>query len=622
YFTKSTSSAGNPGEIFIRTEPTSNNIGIAYCGNGAGCGVDPIFAEVTVPEFFANESFKLLTFVINTTVAQTVAYLYYNNREILTQTVTVDPGKNSQSITLMDDGDDGSPAFGHMYFGMFINRSLTTEQIDYVLDRAELGDYNLSDALPPPLDPAVKTFKITANDTYDGISLNNITINISNGSFSFLTSTINGTININNRTIESFDSLYRIDFRVNDSGGYFNNTFFDVNLTDLGSFKGSLFQSVLFLQVLDGLNNDTIQSFTAITNRSDQLTTNGEMLILGKSGFFALNITSNGFDPLFSNFSRIALENSTLNVTMGSLFRFTLIREETNTAFLVNGTNETQLTVFCSDQTIQLIFNQSSNESQIINCQFDLMQMTVDYGDLGTYFRTLIPPFTQKNITWYLIDLKEGDIAIQRIIHLLDLTREFTNAKLTVKRAVGGVIRTIIDQRFDISNNVNLFLVQNGLYTLSIDNNVSNIILGNLIPTEAGTQTITLPKIDFVPSETILGGNVSWSYTSNFSSNIIRLSYEDKTNGTTLVRFTVRNITEEIVFQGESNNNASVIMTFNQAIGNRTYSTVLFVEQIDFGNFTDKKTFYEFVGGSQGALDLVGWTVTEQQAIKKWFAFI
>ncbi|KKL09611.1 hypothetical protein LCGC14_2564150, partial [marine sediment metagenome] len=146
---------------------------------------------------------------------------------------------------------------------------------------------------------------------------------------------------------------------------------------------------------------------------------------------------------------------------------------------------------------------------------------------------------------------------------------------------------------------------------------------GNLIPTEAGEQTITLPKIDFVPQETILGDNVSWSYTFNITSNILRMQYNDKTNRTTLVRFTVFNDTTnglQQLFTAQSENNASVTITFNQAFANTTYITELFVKHTDFTNFTEKKMFYQFKGS--GAIDLLGWTPTEQTSIKKWIAWI
>ena len=428
-------------------------------------------------------------------------------------------------------------------------------------------------------------------------------------------------------SVPAFDKLYQVDFRVNDSGGYFNRTFLNINVSDAGSFEGDLFQSVLKLVATDALNNQSISSFSAIvTNSSSDSTTNGQLLILIKEGSYQINITALGFDKLVTNFSITALANNTLNVSMGSIFTFRLVREETNEPFNFGLTNTTDLTIFCPNETIRIPFNMSNNVSQIVNCQFTLMQMTVDYGILGSYFRTLIPKFAQKNITWYLIDLIAGDTAIQKVIQLVDLTGDFGDATLTVKRAIPGetILKTMIQQKFDISNEVNLFLVKDALYTINIENDVEDIALGNLIPTEAGTQTITLPKIDFVPQETILGDDVSWSYTFNLTLGILRLQYVDTTNLTTFVRFTVRNGSDPNLgqlFTAESNNNATVTMTFNQVIANNTYVSELFFIHPGLSNFTETRPWYEF-GGNFGALNLEGWSPSEQITFKKWGAYM
>ena len=467
----------------------------------------------------------------------------------------------------------------------------------------------------PLATPLVPTFTVTVNDTYDGTLIQNFTLTVFNSTDAFTNSTSSGSIVHNN-----LSGRYNINISSNETGGYFNRTFLNISIDS--DFQADIFQSVLRLVATDSLNNESITSFTAQTNRSLDSTTNGQILILAKNGTFQLNVSALGFDNLVTNFTLATLENGTLNVSMGSVFSFFLVRETTNDPFNANLTNSTELNIFCPNQTININMTSSPNASQVINCEFTLMQVVVSYGGIGSYFRTLIPPSSQKNVTFYLIDLLQGDTAIQRIIKLFDITGEFANAKLTVKRAVGGIIRTIIEQRFDLASETNLFLIKDALYTLDIDNDQEVIILGNLIPTEAGTQTITLPKIDFVPTEIVLGGNISWAYTFNATQGILRLKYTDKTNLTTIVKFTVFNGSEDQVFQATSDSNSTVTFTFNQVVGNASYRSELFFDHPGLSNHTDKKIFYGFLGGGAGALDLEGWTIPEQQDIKKWFAFI
>ena len=599
------------------------NVQFAYYGSSG--------LSLNVYNFFANygntDEGYLLCGIINVTGTTVTIYILVNDTvigEVSQGGIT--PTASDDHFTIGDNGADNSQVFtGQMEDIYYINKSLSSDDIsEHIFNGGDFLKLVRTEVTPPS---PFKTFTLTAKDLYDETALKNITVTITNVSsdFSFNASTVNGTIHLDNSSIPAFDGLYQLDIQVNDTTkGYFNRTFLDVNITDGNSMAAGVFQSVISLTIVDGLNNQTINEFTAATNLSTNSTTNGLLLLLITEGVFNLSITADGFDTLLSNFSIEALQNNTINLSMGSIFAFNLIRESTNEVFDFNGTNLTTLNIFCPNQTIQLFFNTSSNITRIINCQFTLMQMVVDYGPLGSYFRTLIPPFSQKNITWYLIDVIAGDTAIQRVITLLDLTGEFANSILTVQRSIAGTVRTMIEQRFDISNQVNLFLVKDSLYSISIDNGVQDIVLGNLIPTEAGTQTITLPKIDFVPQETILGENISWSYNFNITANILRLQYEDITNRTTLVRFTVFNDTGETglsqLFVAESDNNSSVTMTFNQAFANNTYVTELFVKHLDLGNFTDKNIFYQFKGS--GVIDLIGWTPIEQTNIKKWGAWI
>ncbi len=585
-----------------------------------GRGTAVTFTDMQVNALSADTWYNLFQTWLQNPTVNTSANVLQWNLSLATDTdtwlVNVSAGDDSHVLVNISCDEGATWDDGAVNTSITCSSGSTTSpilQIHFTNANGNATDFWISPGGVGPPSGVV----ITLIDTYDSIALQNFTVTIFNATDTFTNETSTGSITFDN----IISGVYNINItKINDSGGYFNQSFSNIDVSS--AFEANAFQSVVRLRAFDGFNNNTILDFSAVTNLSSDSTTNGLIFLLIKKGIFSLNVTASGFDELITNFSMDALENVSLNLTIGSIFNFNLIRESTGDVFDFNATNQTTLNIFCPNQTIQIFFNTSSNATQIITCRFDLMQMTVDYGALGSYFRTLIPPLSQKNITWYLIDVKKGDIAIQRIIRLLDLTREFTNAKLSVTRAVAGVVRTIIEQRFDISNNVNLFLIQNELYSISIDNGVSTTILGNLIPTEAGTQTITLPKIDFVPQETILGDNISWSYSLNVTTNVLRMQYLDKVEKTTFVKFTVFNETNAQLFSGESTDTSDVTITFNQAFANRTYSTELFFIHPDLSNHTDKKVFYGIGDTSSGALELQGWTPTEQRDIKKWVAYI
>lgn len=501
---------------------------------------------------------------------------------------------------------------------LYIHFQVGGGDVNDILNLTGIFLYNCSNGFPQGV--AATEFTVSAKDQYDSSALSNITVIITNSTFTSTNGTDSGSIDFEDINA----GIYNITVLSNQSGGYFNKTYIDYDIAT-GDLAVTLFQAELRVIARDGFTLGTIPTFDSNINTSSDSTSSGLITFFLKAGeFFVVNVSAQGFTKKTQNISVAALSNSSLTIDLGSLFNFSLIRETTNTEFDFNGTNETELAIVCDNKTITQVFNISAKEQVLVDCTYTLMKMTVDYGALGSYFRTLIPSTAQKNITWYLIDLLQGDVAIQRIITLVDLTGDFEGSTLRVKRSLGTGTVTVIEQEFDISEQVNLFLVKNELYTISIDNGVTETVLGNLIPTEAGSQTITLPNLPFVPDETTLGGDISWSYTSNSSLGVLRLQYVDTTNQTTMVRFTVSDEFGVQLFQGESNANSTVTITYNGFLANKTYITDLLVRNSDSSiiNFTESQVFYEFEGGGAGVLDMPGWTIPEQINLKKWFAWI
>ena len=422
----------------------------------------------------------------------------------------------------------GAEAFYTGWIGIsafWENKTLSDAEVLELFNNLVAGGIcpTLSVAIPPDL------FNVTAQDLFDNEALSNFSVTFTNSTTSFHNHTGTGQL-----IYSDLNGIYDINISSNQSGGYFERLFVGINTTSDTSFLGKLVQSIATVRALDGFDNSTITFFTASINITGPISTsNGSVTFAIKKGLYQLNVSSGSFDTVVTNFSIEALGNVTINVTLGSIFRFNLIRESTGGVFDWNSTNKTEINIFCPNQTITLIINNTdkanANISKLINCRFTLMQIVVDYGVLGSYFRTLIPSFRQKNITFYLIDVTRGDVAVQKVLKLLDLTGDFGGAILRAKSTVSGTLKTIIEQRFDISDEVNLFLVKDRLYTINIENADQDIGLGNLIPTEAGEQSITLPRLDFAKDEAILGGNITFGYVFNITSGILRVQYNDST---------------------------------------------------------------------------------------------
>ena len=181
----------------------------------------------------------------------------------------------------------------------------------------------------------------------------------------------------------------------------------------------------------------------------------------------------------------------------------------------------------------------------------------------------------------------------------------------------------IIEQYFDISTAVTLYLLKDSIYTVVLQNNDGSEErqLGTLIADTAGTVTITYPNIPFYPEHTELEDNITWSYTCPFSQcpppyntsdSVLRLRYIDTTHNTTLVEWTVYNGTNTTkILQAFTSTSDDVTFTYQPVFLNQTYTTRLFVVNTILGyNITDMSIF-----GDYEAANLPGFSEQEQ---KEW----
>jgi len=426
-------------------------------------------------------------------------------------------------------------------------------------------------------------------------------------------------------SIPSFNkTLYNITFRANKTNlDYFNVTYNRINISDGGSLSGSLFQSLVNIYVNDSLTNQLITSFDLVTNTSSYAVSGGYILLPSKQGSnHFLNISGTSYPLTSITYSINAVQNLSVYINMSPRFQFYLRREADNSIFDVVGTNTTKLTIYCPNKNIVINFrnltSNSTQENKTVDCAYTLMKMDVSYASTS-YFRTLIPPKTQQNVTWWLLDLNQ-DTGVQIIINLVDLTGDFTSGIIRLITAVGGGNEDIIEQQFDISTSATLYLLKDGLYTVSLVNSANTIErqLGNLIADAAGTRTITYPNIPFYPENTILENNISWSYYFNVSSNTLRLQYNDATGSSTLIRWKIYNgsNTSSLLQTFTGTTNSSETFTYNAVSGNTTYFTELFVQNglLTF-NITDIKTWGDFSGYLSS---FAGYTVTEAKNLKHY----
>jgi len=197
--------------------------------------------------------------------------------------------------------------------------------LDYNLTQEDvLTLYNSNSCIPHPYSPpvapppAITSFALTGTDTYDGSALENITVFITNSSFSFSQSTSNGTIILLNSSF-TFNSTYDIKFASNQSGGYFNHSFNSINITEKGSFQGDLFQSRVIVNAKEVITNNTILSFTAsVPLQTNSSNSTGQSVLLLKAGSYDLIGDAAGYMLRGFNFTVNPKQEINVNITLGT----------------------------------------------------------------------------------------------------------------------------------------------------------------------------------------------------------------------------------------------------------------------------------------------------------------
>lgn len=452
-----------------------------------------------------------------------------------------------------------------------------------------------------PLATTPINLTIAAKDNYDNSAILSYSANLSGFGNDQIFQTTNGTILISNIT----NGLYNMTIL---STQYFSAKYYNVNVSGQ-SFQANLSQSYLSVYANDTVASVLLYSFTAANNLTSYSTSSGYISMPLKAGTYSINVTSSQYPPYVGITTIAALQNVTYIANLSPIFQFYLRREADNSIFDINSTNSTKVTVICPNKNIVIIFRNSTygstQENKTIDCVYSYLKLDVVYPDTS-YFRTLIPATTQQNVTWWLLDLNK-DTGVQKILNLVDLTGSWSSGRLRLTANIGQTNERIIEQYFDVSTGVTLYLLKDSIYTVTIINSAGNEErqIGTLTADTAGTVTIIYPNIPFYPENTQLEKNMSWSYTCPFSQciyprntsdSILRFQYADSLNGTNTISWKIYNGSNTSVLLQQFTSSAhNLTFTYQPVFKNITYFATLSIQNtlLSF-NISENKIFGDF----------------------------
>ena len=273
---------------------------------------------------------------------------------------------------------------------------------------------------------------------------------------------------------------------------------------------------------------------------------------------------------------RVSAKATTTDANSSTTYNETLIayltsatlnirREKDNSLFDMSNVDDLILSIICSDDVEEV--NLTLNVTTInISCAYEYLKLDYDYGN-ESYFRIITPTYEAfSNITFYLLDLTV-DTAVEIIININDLSGEYSSGTISIDRYINGTQVNIISQPFDIENSATLYLLRNALYSVTVTNNDGDSrVIGNLISSEAGEKTLTLPEINFYPDEIIVGNQLLWNYTygNTAGNSFIELNYYDGIGGSSNITYSIYNSSEDRIFR------TSLMRTTNLTTGTVT----------------------------------------------------
>jgi len=253
-----------------------------------------------------------------------------------------------------------------------------------------------------------------------------------------------------------------------------------------------------------------------------------------------------------------------------STYQFNILNEVDGEPFNISSTDSTTVQIRCPNSSQTQIFN-SYNKSFAIDCSWRTIKLNVQYPT-DSYFRTVIPPFTDRDIDLYALNLDEV-LTYQVNLKLNDLTGRYQDGYARVNTYVNGSQEQITSQYFDIEDKVTIYLLKDQTYTLCLytEDGENTRCLGEFIADSAGTKTITVPQLNLVTGDENAIGDETVTYWDNTNATI-KATHQSAEK--TTIYFSVNNQANTTIYN-VSTTATTGTFTFQKADVNSTYTACI-----------------------------------------------
>jgi len=524
----------------------------------------------------------------------------------------------------------------------YFTNSTTNISLTHTNTSIPIGQYPLQSCLMSVfVNDTLPNSNATSNITfYIGGAVNTTGINIYDNSsisnFSVVITTMNsypgfnGTQNITGTQgylANLSNGTYQLLFT---SPQYFNQT---ANITIENSTQNQIFssfQAVINMFVRNvltqtNLTNASIQVHNNVTSRNtyaNETTTVLQTFYLNASTY-NLFIQRVGYQNKSTNFTLNYLDNITLPIDMSFFAIFNFFDERTLGVFNVSSADSIQFLVFCPNETVISVINQS-NQSVPITCSYSKFKFILNYG-VTSYYRTFIlNPDELFNVNIYLINLLTTQSLFNTFI-IDDLLDKYDNPRIFVKKNIGNKTVQITADFVDIEQKISAYLIESHEYIIEIQSdNQPTRVIGFYSADIAGNKNLRLYdiNIDGSPSANAGFATTTWMNILNQSNSSIAVAvYNDSLNKTSDVTFNLyTNQYNGPLLYTATTSGSNIEFTFD--VTNNLSSTIvgeLLFTDINGNNKNTTHVYHKNLTIPLQILSSIGDTVEEGQLFLNWF---
>ncbi len=294
------------------------------------------------------------------------------------------------------------------------------------------------------------------------------------------------------------------------------------------SINYTTYQSILNFRAINFRSSEILDNFNvtivnAITNQTDTLASGNETVV-------TFYVDSTNYTYLYEKIAYIDLsgnvdvtykENKTVTVAMYFVATFILTDERTLDAFNISKTDEIKFKLFCPNETIQYIINETITEipftCDYLYARFILYYTLVD-GPFNYYRTLLIEPVAGLNYSVYLIDMTDTSYVFNTFT-IDDLLGEYINVSIWVKKRIPGETAEITADFVDINNKIGAYLIENDEYIIEVHSANQPIrVMGAYIASQNGDKSLRLYDINIDATSDSFSNDVSFGLTKQNQS--------------------------------------------------------------------------------------------------------